>query len=201
MHNFMRAAAVLTARTVPALVVAGCATAIHGSSQNVTVITEPPGATCVFRRDGQVIGVVNPTPGTLSVTKSHVGIEVACTKQGHAAAQGSIGAKFLPTTLGNVLLGGLVGVAIDATSGANNEYEPDIRITLAPLHFATVAERDAFFVERRATFLAQSKSAKNRIVSQCQGGGCQRQLDAAEAEEKAGLARIEVEQESARAGS
>ncbi len=40
----------------------GCATLTTSSSQTVTLTTEPPGAACTFKREGEVIGIVNPTP-------------------------------------------------------------------------------------------------------------------------------------------
>lgn len=84
-------------RVVSLFAVAACATALNGPSQNVTVTTDPPGAACTFRRDGQVVGIVNPTPGTLAVNRGHAALDVACTKDGYVSAQGSVGSKFLPT--------------------------------------------------------------------------------------------------------
>lgn len=40
---------------------------------------------------------------------------------------------------GNILLGGLVGVVVDAASGANFDYPAEVRLELAPLDSPPVA--------------------------------------------------------------
>jgi len=140
-------------RAVLALVaislLSGCATLTTSSSQTVTMTTEPPGAACTFKREGQVIGVVNPTPGSLSVSKSHTAIDVLCSKEGFLDATGSVGSRFQAMTFGNILFGGIIGIAVDAASGATAEYEPTITIRLTPSEFADAAARDRFFDEQR----------------------------------------------------
>ena len=95
-----------------AMFVSACATITTGTGQTVNVMTEPEGAVCIFRRDNAVIGVVNPTPGSLSVTKSHAAIEVDCRKEGFLDAVGAVGRQFQPMTFGNIILGGLIGVIV-----------------------------------------------------------------------------------------
>lgn len=190
----------------------GCATLTTSSSQTVTMTTEPPGAACTFKRDGQVIGVVNPTPGSLSVSKSHTAIDVSCVKEGFVDATGSVGSKFQAMTFGNILFGGIIGIVVDAASGATAEYEPTITIRLTPSEFADAAARDRFFDEQRDTFVAQAKQVRARISEKCQSGGrasgagsmgvaspnCDDQLRMADEEEKSGLARIEAQRQTAR---
>ena len=186
----------------------GCATLATSSSQSVTMTTEPPGAACTFKRDGQVIGVVNPTPGSLSVNKSHTAIDVSCTKEGFVDATGSVGSRFQAMTFGNILFGGIIGIVVDAASGATAEYEPTITIRLTPSEFADAAARDRFFDEQRDTFVAQAKQVRARISEKCQSGAgsiggvaspnCDDQLRLADEEEKSGLARIEAQRQTAR---
>jgi hypothetical protein len=163
----------------------------------VTILTEPPGATCVFSREGGVIGVVNPTPGSLSVKKSHAEIAVACMKPGYLDARGVVGSKFQAMTFGNILFGGIIGLVVDAASGATAEYAGEIRITLVPAEFADASERDVFFARRREEFVAEAAKVRERIAQMCVDD-CDRQLSAAAEEERAGLARIEASRASAK---
>ncbi|MGE5161175.1 MAG: hypothetical protein ACM3O5_06695 [Betaproteobacteria bacterium] len=190
----------------------GCATLTTSSSQTVTMTTDPAGAACTFKRDGQVIGVVNPTPGSLSVSKSHTAIDVSCAKEGFIDARGSVGSKFQAMTFGNILFGGIIGIAVDAASGATAEYEPTITIRLIPSEFADAAARDRFFDEQRDSFIVEARKVRARISEMCQpsergsgagsmGGAspnCNDQLRLADEEEKSGLARIEVQRQAAR---
>ena len=196
-----------------ALVFGGCATLTTSSSQTVTLTTEPAGAACTFKREGQVVGIVNPTPGSLMVGKSHTALDVACVKEGYLDAAGTVGSKFQAMTFGNILFGGIIGVVVDAASGATAEYEPTITIRLTPSEFADAAARDSFFDQQRDTFVAQARQVRQRIVEMCGSGGrpsgggsfgaqappdCSAQLRLAEDEEKSGLARIETQRLTAK---
>ena len=63
----------------------GCATIVQGTSQNVTVTTNPAGASCRLARDGTAIGMIAPTPGTLRVDRGRNDIVVTCNREGHDA--------------------------------------------------------------------------------------------------------------------
>jgi hypothetical protein len=191
-----RTVALLAALAV--ILLNGCATLTTSSSQTVTMMTEPPGATCTFKREGQVIGVVNPTPGSLSVQKSHKPIDVACAKDGFIDAVGTVGSRFQPMTFGNVLFGGIIGIVVDAASGASAEYEPQITVRLTPSDFASAEARDSFFIRQRDIFVAQSKQVRERISETCKPLECEQQLRLAEHEEKSGLARIEAQRQSSK---
>ena len=73
---------------VTSTLLGGCATLTTSTSQTITLTTEPPGAACTFKREGQVIGIINPTPGSLNVSKSHSDIDVTCVKEGFLDAVG-----------------------------------------------------------------------------------------------------------------
>lgn len=110
----------------------GCATIFEGTSQSITLTTDPPGADCVVTRHGARVGQVNPTPGSLHIDKSKDDLAIHCEHAGYQAANVTESPKFQGTTFGNIVAGGLVGVVVDAASGANFMYPADERITLAP---------------------------------------------------------------------
>jgi hypothetical protein len=184
---------------VACLAVSGCATLVTGNSQTLTLDTQPVGAACIFKRDGVTIGAVNPTPGSVSVDKSYKDIDVVCSKEGYRDAAGRVGSSFQPMTFGNVLFGGLVGIVIDAASGAVTQYEPTLTVVLIPASFESAAARDAFFEQRRANYLAQAEAVRKRIEQRCSPNDrdCARQLAEAKAAEQKGLAQIEQEREAA----
>ncbi len=108
-----------------------CATIVNGTSQAVAVSTSPPGAMCAVDRAGARIGVVPQTPGSLWVDKSKNNLTVTCEKAGFQTASVTHTPSFSVMTAGNVIAGGLIGIAVDAMSGANYEYPTDLRIELA----------------------------------------------------------------------
>lgn len=110
-----------------------CATIVEGTDQTVTIITDPAGAECKLERDGVALAVVNPTPNTVQVDKSRKAITVYCQKDGFEDAAATLSSDFQGMTVGNVIFGGIVGVGVDAASGAMNEYPESITIRLEPV--------------------------------------------------------------------
>ncbi len=131
--------------SILALSTGACATIVDGTSQDISVTTVPGGATCEFERVGSVVGLIDATPGTIHVSKSKDSIVVTCTKEGHLSATEVVSSDFGGTTLGNILLGGVVGVVIDASSGANNKYPDTISLALPPEKFESAEARDTYF--------------------------------------------------------
>ncbi|MCA8928483.1 MAG: hypothetical protein KDC18_10470 [Alphaproteobacteria bacterium] len=118
-----------------------CASIVEGTSQEIAVNTKPPGASCELRRDGVVIGVVPKTPGTVTVKKTKQNINVVCEKDGFEQASFRNKSDFAGATAGNLLLGGIVGVAIDAASGASNKYDGEVNIVLQPVPAAEETDK------------------------------------------------------------
>lgn len=145
----------------------GCASIVEGTDQSVTVQTMPSGANCELKRDGQVIGVVNPTPGTVTVDKSKHDIAVICKKDGYQDASGAFSSDFQGMTFGNILFGGIIGVAVDASSGAMHEYPASISIAMAPNSFPNTMERDRFFDQRAESIRKDAEAAIAKVRQDC----------------------------------
>ena len=113
-----------------ALALSGCATVIRGETQTVNV-TSPPawGARCVlYNADGYHGDLI--TPGAITVPRSRDDLSVTCTKRGFKDASQTVSSDFNFITFGNLAIGGLMGVTIDATSGANDSYPEDIEMPM-----------------------------------------------------------------------
>jgi hypothetical protein len=169
----------------------GCATVVSGTTQTIGVNSDPEGADCQFRRKGVLVGRVNPTPGTMQVGKDYESVSVMCTKEGFEDTTGVIGSEFQAMTLGNILLGGVIGVVVDAASGAMMKYPESVTFTLIPKMFDSEAARDKFFGDMRDTFLGEYAEVVARIKAKCAPDACENELKAAEAGRDSRLAEIE----------
>lgn len=149
------------------LLLSACATVTQGTTESITVTSEPTAATCTLQRDGALIGAVNPTPGSVTVSRSTRDITVRCERQGVQPAVQTVSANFQAMTLGNILLGGVVGIVIDAASGAMGDYPPNVHVVMPPLGAA--AGRAAWFEARRRELVAQ---ADERIAA-VRASGCE----------------------------
>jgi hypothetical protein len=177
-----------------------CGTLTTGTSQSIAVMTEPAGATCELRRNGDVIAVVNPTPGTANISKSTRDIAVDCTRDGSLPAATVVPASFQPMTAGNILIGGVVGLAVDAASGALAQYPSNVVVVLPPRTFSSPAERDLFFSNREAEIRKRAADRLAAAASACTPGNpahCESQKAAVTADMEAELARLNAQRAAA----
>lgn len=109
----------------------GCATIVEGNDQVVHFDTEPSGATCSISRSGE--GLLYPsfkTPTSLNIEKDKDQLVVSCKKDGCREKVFHTNSNFEGWTLGNLVFGGIIGLGVDAASGALNEYPSHVQIPL-----------------------------------------------------------------------
>lgn len=112
------------------IVLAGCSTLTQGTDQLITVMTPGvDGAKCNMTSvSGKNWFVV--TPGSVSVDKSKDDISVTCKKDGYRDGAAVLTSDFENMSFGNIIFGGIIGVGVDAASGAINKYPPTINVQM-----------------------------------------------------------------------
>lgn len=127
-----------------ALVAAGCATVTRGSHQAFTVETEPSGAHVATS-----LGLTcDATPCTFPRISREAEFQVTITKPGYRTWTGNVSHSTAGSgaagMAGNVILGGLIGAAVDANSGATQDLVPNpLRVSLEPEAAAAAATEAA----------------------------------------------------------
>ena len=116
-----------------AVQLSACASIIKGSTAAINV-TSPPitGANCVLS-SGQGSWQVT-TPASVTVERSKEDIQVRCTKEGYQDATAIIPSNFEGWTVGNLVFGGIIGVGVDAATGAMNDYPNAFQVPMTPLN-------------------------------------------------------------------
>ncbi|MFM9862532.1 MAG: hypothetical protein ACKVRO_02895 [Micropepsaceae bacterium] len=116
-----------------AVQLSACASIIKGSTAAINV-TSPPitGANCILS-SGQGSWQVT-TPASVTVERSKEDIQVRCTKEGYQDATAIIPSNFEGWTVGNLIFGGIVGVGVDAATGAMNDYPNAFQVPMTPLN-------------------------------------------------------------------
>jgi hypothetical protein len=101
------------------LLTSGCATIIQGTTQEVGRTTDPPEANlCVDGRENYK----SPAKITMKRKDDHI---VEVTKEGFEKENINIKSVISGVVAGNLLLGGLIGIGVDALSGGANRLEPE----------------------------------------------------------------------------
>jgi len=139
MSNLARAARVLT-MLAAALTAAGCATVTRGSSQAWTVASEPSGATAQSS-DGHSCP---STPCTWTLRRKS-SFHVTITKPDYQTAETDVSPRVSraggTAFFGNVLIGGLIGMGVDAGTGAMLDLTPNpLVVKLEPRRFAAASQ-------------------------------------------------------------
>ncbi len=113
--------------------VSGCATIVKGTTQAVAVDTPgAPGAVCELSSPGIGTQTVT-TPATLVLEKSQHSVSVTCRKPCFQDGVGVIASNSEGMAVGNVVLGGVIGLGVDAATGAMNKYADRTSITMIPV--------------------------------------------------------------------
>ena len=146
----------------------GCSTIVEGTDQTVTVDSEPRGAECLMTREGAGIGTIRATPETVIVDRGDEDIKISCEKEGYLTTIATLPSELEGMTFGNLLFGGLIGVAVDAASDANSKYPEAISIQMVPETFESREERDAFFDARIKSATETLEAAKEELGHRCE---------------------------------
>lgn len=133
----------------------GCASVTNSDTQQISITTRDKagfavtGADCIWKNDkgeGRF-----QTPAVVSVRRDYQALNILCSKDGFPDAADSFNSKSTSAMAGNILAGGLIGAAIDHSSGAGYDYPAVLTIWFASLAnnrpVAVSQERMPFRVE------------------------------------------------------
>jgi len=143
----------------------GCASIMHGTSQEMTFQSSPEEVTVTV--SGRIIG---KTPVTSRLDKKS-GQSVAFTKDGYKPVTMELTTTLDPWFWGNIVLGGFIGSTTDGINGSVNQYSPS-------QYFVTLTPDGASSIES-LTLKSQREKArefivghyKNLMANLSQGGG------------------------------
>jgi len=114
-----------------ALTLTACATITRGTTQVVAVDTPGvPGATCTIQTQSGPQLVT--TPGAVTLNKGSNALPIQCTKECYVTGSSIIPAGTETMAAGNVILGGVIGLGVDAASGAMNKYPDFVTVAMTP---------------------------------------------------------------------
>ena len=144
----------------------GCATITTGTTQSVMVKTEKNviDASCELTDKKGGKWYVPETPGTISVRKGDGPMSIVCKKDGYKVGTLSVDETLVGATFGNIILGGGIGVFVDAASGAAQQYPDEVIIWMEPEEWTSVEEKLAWNEEKRLyeEALAEAEKKKNQ---------------------------------------
>ena len=104
---------------IAAIATVGCASIMHGTTQKIGISSSPTGATVTV--DNQMLGST-PLFADLKRGKEHV---VTIEMAGYEKSQLTLTKSVSGWVWGNIVFGGLIGLAVDAISGGLYHLSPE----------------------------------------------------------------------------
>jgi hypothetical protein len=112
----------------------GCASVTRGTTENISISSTPSGAEAVI--SGLEVPTTCTTPCAI-VAKRNADISITFQKEGYESQIVQL-TKEVPATgaagfAGNIIAGGLIGMGVDAATGAATDHKPNpVIVTLQP---------------------------------------------------------------------
>jgi len=132
---------VISVFLIISLVLSGCATIINGTSQYVGISSNPAYATVLI--DGQLLGKT-PLTADLKRKDNH---SIIIELDGYMPYSGTFSKQVSGWVFGNILIGGLIGLVIDAISGGIYKLSPDqLEAELRKQEITALYEEDRLFI-------------------------------------------------------
>jgi len=101
-----------------------CATIVNGTEQDIRITSTPSEADITIKNAGGIAVFSGKTPTEIKLSRSSSYI-VTVNLEGFKESQVMIYKSFNPIFIGNLICGGVLGMIIDAASGAMWKLEPE----------------------------------------------------------------------------
>ncbi|MCG8354369.1 MAG: hypothetical protein MI920_02235 [Kiloniellales bacterium] len=126
-----------------------CASIVSDNDSTTYIATQPEGARCELH--GQDFTRVVMAPSSVSLPADAAPITVACKSDGYRTTTAELDTSMDGWIVGNLIFGGIIGAAIDASRGAGQKYPAQLTVYLDPDTFDSEAERDEWYETRIGT--------------------------------------------------
>ena len=116
------------------LLCVGCASIVHQTTQQVPVTSDPPGAAITVACGDVANDPKLVTPATVTVHRKPASCAISLAKEGFKTQEVRLDKQMSGWYLGNILIGGIIGLIVDAANGAMYDRTPkkvDVKLTPA----------------------------------------------------------------------
>jgi hypothetical protein len=98
----------------------GCATIVHGSQQDIRVVSNPAGAVVRVNLNN----TATATPGVVALRRKEIGYILTFEKEGYKPVEVSLRRTVSGWQFGNIIFGGIIGMVIDFSNGSAYKLTP-----------------------------------------------------------------------------
>ncbi len=172
-----------------ALALSACASIVSDNDTSTYIETDPKVATCDL--EGKDFKHSMQTPDRVILPANAAPISVTCTADGYKPSSDQLDTELDGWIFGNIIVGGVIGAAVDLVRGAGFKYPPSFHVFLQPEKFKTGADRDAWFDRRRKFINDKWDDVVKKIKGQCGTGTCEDEQNRANKKRQEELDKLE----------
>lgn len=143
---------------VCALSTSACATIVSDNKSFVQIESQPSEIVCLLEGENYKQEVI--TPANIIIPAKASPVLISCTKDGYFLTAQEIIAKMNGATFGNILFGGVIGVAVDAVTKSGYKYPKTVELYLYKKHFKSQEEKDVYYQQKLEELYAEIKTQK-----------------------------------------
>lgn len=136
------------ALVVPAVFLGGCATLVAPPAEQFEIVSDVEASCEVTDAAGTRTAEV---PGPVVADPKHAPARVACDSDGYKPYSTVVDTEFNKAMFGNLIVGGVIGAAIDIGSGSHQRYPDHVFIVMEPESFESERAREQWRAYREET--------------------------------------------------
>ena len=141
----------------------GCASIVSGTSQSLFVDTPTVnGAKCQLTDSKSGTWFLESSPGSVTVAKGNGPMNIVCKKEEYKTGTVVLEEGIAGAVLGNIILGGGIGIFVDAATGAAQKYPDKATVWMEPLNWKNEAAKQEWVDKKAAFDLAEEKARKEK---------------------------------------
>ena len=112
------------------LLLAGCATIVDGTHQNVQVLTTPVKHASCVASNSKGRWHSDSESNSMMVHRAYGALAITCHKKGYVSASKTVESNIKAMAFGNIIFGGPLGAVIDVADGAAYDYPDTITLPM-----------------------------------------------------------------------
>lgn len=152
-------------------ILSGCASIVSGNQQTLYIETpEVEGAECKLKDSKAGSWYLESTPDAVTVLKGNGPMNVKCTKKGYKTTVVSVNEGVSGATFGNIILGGGIGIFVDAATGAAQKYPDKIVLWMEPKTWKSSSAKKKWFAKKEAYEAEIKRKEEEKKAAQNQRG-------------------------------
>lgn len=145
---------------VVSLLLGACATIVARPDHHFEIVADVEASCEVTDKAGSRS---MSAPGLVAADPRHGPARIECVRDGYKRYTTVVDSEFNAAVVGNLIIGGVIGAAVDTATGNHKRYPPHVFVVMEPENFETESAREQWlsYREEKLAALQEEHAPKN----------------------------------------